>query len=633
MNRFKALTSLYGKFTLSFFVISAMLASSILILLYAHERSEHHTQLRQLTSGLILKVDEINIFGRNFNYNNIEQRVQYSQAIDDFRKDFDILVGNQLEAIFKKNDSTETNIFLSRLTQEEQLLYFSHDIWNRIRKNADYIQYNEITYDSVYTQLELQRKWETDSLIKFLPLVNDFSKKALTKDAKIALSNIKVLCKSLKNKLWELRELHNARQKSSFSTFNSILVAVLFIDLLLIFLIYKYLSNQTFKPIKNIKEELAFNIKNNRFSKLEYNEENEIGQITNYINFLILDNKNAQNYIKKLDLDKIEEAEILIDDTDSSPLRKSLVEMHDQLRTIAIKENQRNWIVEGQAIFSDVLSRYSSDFQTLCDEIIKKLVQYTNSLQGGLFVLNRIEDTLEMASCYAYDRKKFISNKIELGDGIVGQVWQEKKSVFITELPQDHMVIKSGLGSQAPNCLLVVPLIENNVFYGVIEIASFKILEQYKIDFIEKIAENIATTLAGVETTKRTQLLLSESQELTQKMKEQEEEMLQNLEELQATQEEMRRREMLKDKELLQFQEKSNLKLKEAGETEKLLSSEIAKLKEELKNSITDNSEIRKLKAEINNITEESNLKIKDLEETIRIKDMRIEKMRKKLDS
>ena len=195
MNRFKALTSLYGKFTLSFFVISAMLASSILILLYAHERSEHHTQLRQLTSGLILKVDEINIFGRNFNYNNIEQRVQYSQAIDDFRKDFDILVGNQLEAIFKKNDSTETNIFLSRLTQEEQLLYFSHDIWNRIRKNADYIQYNEITYDSVYTQLELQRKWETDSLIKFLPLVNDFSKKALTKDAKIALSNIKVLCK------------------------------------------------------------------------------------------------------------------------------------------------------------------------------------------------------------------------------------------------------------------------------------------------------------------------------------------------------------------------------------------------------------------------------------------------------
>ena len=633
MNRFKALTSLYGKFTLSFFVISAMLASSILILLYAHERSRHHTQLRQLTSGLILKVDEINIFGRNFNYNNIEQRVQYSQAIDDFRKDFDILVGNQLEAIFKKNDSTETNIFLSRLTQEEQLLYFSHDIWNRIRKNADYIQYNEITYDSVYTQLELQRKWETDSLIKFLPLVNDFSKKALTKDAKIALSNIKVLCKSLKNKLWELRELHNARQKSSFSTFNSILVAVLFIDLLLIFLIYKYLSNQTFKPIKNIKEELAFNIKNNRFSKLEYNEENEIGQITNYINFLILDNKNAQNYIKKLDLDKIEEAEILIDDTDSSPLRKSLVEMHDQLRTIAIKENQRNWIVEGQAIFSDVLSRYSSDFQTLCDEIIKKLVQYTNSLQGGLFVLNRIEDTLEMASCYAYDRKKFISNKIELGDGIVGQVWQEKKSVFITELPQDHMVIKSGLGSQAPNCLLVVPLIENNVFYGVIEIASFKILEQYKIDFIEKIAENIATTLAGVETTKRTQLLLSESQELTQKMKEQEEEMLQNLEELQATQEEMRRREMLKDKELLQFQEKSNLKLKEAGETEKLLSSEIAKLKEELKNSITDNSEIRKLKAEINNITEEFNLKIKDLEETIRIKDMGIEKMRKKLDS
>ena len=182
-------------------------------------------------------------------------------------------------------------------------------------------------------------------------------------------------------------------------------------------------------------------------------------------------------------------------------------------------------------------------------------------------------------------------------------------------------------------CLLVVPLIENGIFYGIIELASFKIFEQFKIDFVEKIAENIATTLAGVETTKQTQLLLSESQDLTLKMKEQEEEMLQNLEELQATQEEMRRREMLKDKELLEVQQQSNNKLKNAQEKEKELKETIAKLKEELEKSITDNSVIRKLKATIEDLKSEHELKIKDLEETIRIKEMKVEKMRKRLDS
>lgn len=633
MNVLKGLSSLYGKFTFSFFIISAMLALSILSLLYAHERSEHHTQLRQLTSSLILKIDEISIYGRELNHNNIDHRVEYSQKIDEFRKDFDMLLENKLEKLFKQNDSTETTLFLNALSQEDQLLYFSHEIWNKIRRNADYIQYNEITYDSVYTQLELQRKWETDSLIKFLPLVNDFSKKVLTKEAKTALSNIDVLSKSLKNKLWELRKLHNERQNNSFSIFSTVLIIILLFNLSIIFTIYKFISNQTFKPLQQIKDELIFNLKNKRFSKLSYQSSDEIGKIIESINFLLLDNKSAQEYINKLDLDKIENAEVVIDTDNSSPLQQSLVNMHDQLRSIAIKENQRNWIVEGQAIFSDLLSKHNSDFETLCDEIIKKLVQYTQGLQGGLFVLNRNDDTLKMASCYAYDRKKFVNNTVEKGDGIVGQVWQEQKSVFVTELPEDHMVIKSGLGSQTPKCLLVVPLIENGIFYGIIELASFKIFEQFKIDFVEKIAENIATTLAGVETTKQTQLLLSESQDLTLKMKEQEEEMLQNLEELQATQEEMRRREVLKDKELLEMQQQTNQKLKDAKEKEKELKKTIAGLKEELEKSITDNSAIRKLKATIEELQSEHLLKVKDLEETIRIKEMKVDKMRKRLDN
>jgi transcriptional regulator with PAS, ATPase and Fis domain len=88
---------------------------------------------------------------------------------------------------------------------------------------------------------------------------------------------------------------------------------------------------------------------------------------------------------------------------------------------------------------------------------------------------------------------------------------------------------------------LVMPLLMNEVVYGVVEVASFKTLEEYQIEFVRSISANIAATLATVKTNERTRTLLEESQLIAEQMRAQEEEMRQNMEELAATQEEMER--------------------------------------------------------------------------------------------
>jgi methyl-accepting chemotaxis protein len=82
----------------------------------------------------------------------------------------------------------------------------------------------------------------------------------------------------------------------------------------------------------------------------------------------------------------------------------------------------------------------------------------------------------------------------------------------------------------------------NDETFGIIELASFKRLQDYEIELVEKLAESIAATLSTVRANENTKQLLEKSQQQTEELRAQEEEMRQNLEELEATQEEISRR-------------------------------------------------------------------------------------------
>ncbi|WKZ59654.1 MAG: GAF domain-containing protein [Cyclobacteriaceae bacterium] len=230
---------------------------------------------------------------------------------------------------------------------------------------------------------------------------------------------------------------------------------------------------------------------------------------------------------------------------DQDELGNALLSMRENLLKASIKENQEKFVTIGITQVGDVIRNNPDSLQKLSDDFVRTVVKYMGMNQGALFLLEQEDESeyLNLTACYAYDRKKYLERKISVEEGLVGQCFMERDVIYMTKVPQNYVQITSGLGEATPGCVILVPVMTADEIVGVFELASFKALEQYKIDFLRKVCENIASSIVSSRVTERVKRLLAESQQQTEEMRAQEEEMRQNMEELQATQEEMRRKE------------------------------------------------------------------------------------------
>ena len=309
------------------------------------------------------------------------------------------------------------------------------------------------------------------------------------------------------------------------------------------------------KPLNKSVEVIA-NLGNGKIISLEdlNDREDEIGKIISALKRLVVGLKEKIEFATEIGKGNYEQDFNLLSKEDG--LGSALIDMRNSLVNNAKEEQKRNWATQGLAKFADILRTNDQGVAALGDSIISNLVKYLDANQGGLFVINDAEESdvhLELIACYAWNKKKYLKMRVDSGEGLVGQAWQENDTLLITEVPQNYVKITSGLGEANPNCFLIVPLTVNDVTYGVVEIASFKTFETYQIDFVKKLAESIASTLSTTKINERTKILLDQSQMQTEQKRAQEEEMRQNMEEMQATQEEMER----KDRDTMQLLEQA----------------------------------------------------------------------------
>ncbi|RLD49040.1 MAG: hypothetical protein DRI94_11710, partial [Bacteroidetes bacterium] len=339
----------------------------------------------------------------------------------------------------------------------------------------------------------------------------------------------------------EITEFKQTAQKQAIYT-----IIIFFILIGVVFLIlFKRFSSSVANPLNELKDYIKpVSLGIFPSEKLNIEGNNELAEICNYTNKLITGLEKTSDFANNIGKGNY--------NIDYTPLSKqdalgnALLEMKDNIVISSQEEEKRKhedeirtWTNEGLTKFNDILRLTQGNISEMSAKVISELVKFINANQGGMFVFNDDEDEkfLELTAAYAYGHEKKKEKIIYPGEGMVGMVAAEKKTVYMTEIPETYITITSGLGDAVPGSLLIVPMITEDEIIGVIELASFNELEKHEIRFVEILSETIASSLSITKINQKTSVLLKQSQKQAELMKIQEEEMRQNFEELQQAQE------------------------------------------------------------------------------------------------
>jgi methyl-accepting chemotaxis protein len=355
-------------------------------------------------------------------------------------------------------------------------------------------------------------------------------------------------------------EIDRAKAAISFHTQNLWVIVLpgwmIVLTLVCVWIAYS-INHKLLYRLHVIKHALRLIAKGNLSTQIKINENDEVTPIETALNHLAHDMERLKIFAKDVGDEKFDTQ--IIPFNENGEVGKAFINMRDSLKMIAEKDKQLNWAVTGEAHFAKILRDFNDDIDELTQIFVSELVKYLSISQASLYLLNQeihSKKELELKAWFAYDSHKNRTNTIQIGEGLIGETYQENRTLYLENLPSDYLHIGSALGSAKPVSLLFVPLTISDENIGILELAAFRTLQKYEIEFVEKVCENITSSIISVLNTSRTRKLLEESQMQREAVSAQEEEMRQNVEELQATQEEMERKEKIINTLLQESEEK-----------------------------------------------------------------------------
>jgi len=187
-------------------------------------------------------------------------------------------------------------------------------------------------------------------------------------------------------------------------------------------------------------------------------------------------------------------------------LKSHMIEIdsqNEQLKKVGEIETQRVWGSEGLLKVSDILRQHNMGMISKFSEFIFTVVRHLGGHQGAIYV---VEDSLgtpsmELKAYFASRQKE--QTTIQYGEGLIGEVWRRKELVVLKDIqiPKQYTKVAQGLGYATPRTVVIVPITIEEYVLGAMEIASLYDVSEHEIDFLKRVAQQVASHLVLIKLT------------------------------------------------------------------------------------------------------------------------------------
>ncbi|MCX5386061.1 HAMP domain-containing protein [Streptomyces sp. NBC_00083] len=223
----------------------------------------------------------------------------------------------------------------------------------------------------------------------------------------------------------------------------------------------------------------------------------------------------------KIDVDAAGEIQALQDNINT---------MIANLRDTTVANKEQDWLKGNLARISGLMQG-RRDLDDVASLIMTELTPVVSAQHGAFFLamhtggateVGADRDTsyeLRMRGSYGYSAGS-MPTSFRPGETLIGTAAEEKRTILVENVPPGYLRISSGLGEAPPAHVIVLPVLFEGKVLGVIELASFQPFTHIQKDFLNQIAEMIATSVNTISVNSKTEVLLKQSQELTEQLRE-----------------------------------------------------------------------------------------------------------------
>ncbi|HEX8611519.1 MAG TPA: response regulator, partial [Telluria sp.] len=202
-----------------------------------------------------------------------------------------------------------------------------------------------------------------------------------------------------------------------------------------------------------------------------------------------------------------------------SDLKDNINEMIRNLKETTQKNAEQDWLKTNLARFTRLLQG-QRDIGEVTKLILAELAPLVAAHHGVFFMMDSEDEKprLKMIASYGYSAARNLPTSFAPGEGLVGQCAIDKTRMWLTNVPQDYIVVSSGLGAAPPTNIVVLPILFEQEVKAVIEIASLDRFTQTHMGFLDQLTGSIGAVLNTIEANSRTESLLTQSQSLAQEL-------------------------------------------------------------------------------------------------------------------